>query len=329
MLCIVIEFLLSNVHSLFPLPPRQQGGGIHLRHHRRWGRPRRDGRQCSQGNMSHCGCDREKQGYYNQEEGWKWGGCSADIKYGIEFSRKFVDAREIKKNARRLMNLHNNEAGRKVRAFFLHKLKYLDSTFSKRCFCKTARPFIQKFCWLHGWEKHPEQCFLNLFRLQKLFEELGAWKSFCLERKFLCIHLLFLKSILIWQFTNIGRGRLAETFIHFVWLHGLGKSSRQCYLICFRCRKALKLWSLEAPFWPPFSLKKQITNSSGMYPLIHAERQMHLDFNVIFFSLKGVLEFGSAKTCGVAHLDGPPNSLPYCGWRSSFFLCKTGVSGGI
>uniref|UniRef100_A0A8C1T5W6 Protein Wnt n=1 Tax=Cyprinus carpio TaxID=7962 RepID=A0A8C1T5W6_CYPCA len=65
---------------------------------------------CSQGNMSQCGCDREKQGYYNQEEGWKWGGCSADIKYGIEFSRKFVDAREIKKNARRLMNLHNNEA---------------------------------------------------------------------------------------------------------------------------------------------------------------------------------------------------------------------------
>ncbi|KAL4625073.1 protein Wnt-7b, partial [Arapaima gigas] len=69
---------------------------------------------CSQGNLSHCGCDREKQGYYNQEEGWKWGGCSADIKYGIDFSRRFVDAREIKKNARRLMNLHNNEAGRKV-----------------------------------------------------------------------------------------------------------------------------------------------------------------------------------------------------------------------
>lgn len=69
---------------------------------------------CSQGNLSHCGCDREKQGYQNQEEGWKWGGCSADVKYGVEFSRRFVDAREIKKNARRLMNLHNNEAGRKV-----------------------------------------------------------------------------------------------------------------------------------------------------------------------------------------------------------------------
>lgn len=65
--------------------------------------------------MSQCGCDREKQGYHDyQEAGWKWGGCSADIKYGVEFSRRFVDAREIKKNARRLMNLHNNEAGRKV-----------------------------------------------------------------------------------------------------------------------------------------------------------------------------------------------------------------------
>lgn len=70
---------------------------------------------CSQGNLSQCGCDREKQGYYNQEEGWKWGGCSADIKYGIEFSRRFVDAREIRKTPRRLMNLHNNEAGRKVK----------------------------------------------------------------------------------------------------------------------------------------------------------------------------------------------------------------------
>lgn len=71
---------------------------------------------CSQGNLSNCGCDREKQGYYNQAEGWKWGGCSADVRYGIDFSRRFVDAREIKKNARRLMNLHNNEAGRKVGA---------------------------------------------------------------------------------------------------------------------------------------------------------------------------------------------------------------------
>lgn len=70
---------------------------------------------CSQGNLSQCGCDRKKQGYYNQEEGWKWGGCSANIEYGIEFSSRFVDAREIRKTPRRLMNLHNNAAGRKVK----------------------------------------------------------------------------------------------------------------------------------------------------------------------------------------------------------------------
>lgn len=69
---------------------------------------------CTQGSLSGCGCDKEKQGFYNQEEGWKWGGCSADIHYGLGFSKVFVDAREIKQNARTLMNLHNNEVGRKV-----------------------------------------------------------------------------------------------------------------------------------------------------------------------------------------------------------------------
>ncbi|XP_059402377.1 protein Wnt-7b-like isoform X1 [Carassius carassius] len=99
---------------------------------------------CSQGNMSQCGCDREKQGYYNQEEGWKWGGCSADIKYGIEFSRKFVDAREIKKNARRLMNLHNNEAGRKVLEERM-KLECKCHGVSGSCTTKTCWTTLPKF----------------------------------------------------------------------------------------------------------------------------------------------------------------------------------------
>lgn len=72
---------------------------------------------CTQGNLSDCGCDKEKQGQYHKDEGWKWGGCSADIRYGIGFAKVFVDAREIKQNARTLMNLHNNEAGRKVGTF--------------------------------------------------------------------------------------------------------------------------------------------------------------------------------------------------------------------
>lgn len=67
---------------------------------------------CTQGNLSDCSCDKEKQGFY---KGWKWGGCSADIRYGLGFSKDFIDAREVKQNARTLMNLHNNEVGRKVR----------------------------------------------------------------------------------------------------------------------------------------------------------------------------------------------------------------------
>lgn len=69
---------------------------------------------CTQGNLSDCSCDKEKQGFYSKDQGWKWGGCSADVSYGLGFSKVFIDAREVKQNARTLMNLHNNEVGRKV-----------------------------------------------------------------------------------------------------------------------------------------------------------------------------------------------------------------------
>lgn len=70
---------------------------------------------CTQGNLSECSCDKEKQGFHGRADGWKWGGCSADVRYGLGFSKVFMDAREIKQSARTLMNLHNNEVGRKVR----------------------------------------------------------------------------------------------------------------------------------------------------------------------------------------------------------------------
>ena len=56
--------------------------------------------------------------------GFQWSGCSDNIAYGVAFSQSFVDVRERSKGAsssRALMNLHNNEAGRKVvRHFFFH-----------------------------------------------------------------------------------------------------------------------------------------------------------------------------------------------------------------
>lgn len=76
---------------------------------------------CARGNISLCGCDsthRKHLPYHEQlqqqQQAWKWGGCSADITFGMKFARKFFDAREIEGDARSLMNLHNNRAGRKV-----------------------------------------------------------------------------------------------------------------------------------------------------------------------------------------------------------------------
>ncbi|MPC48539.1 Protein Wnt-7b [Portunus trituberculatus] len=34
---------------------------------------------CARGNISACGCDERKRGRYSSS-GWKWGGCSADIR---------------------------------------------------------------------------------------------------------------------------------------------------------------------------------------------------------------------------------------------------------
>lgn len=52
--------------------------------------------------------------FFLLQQAWKWGGCSADITYGMKFSRKFLDVREVEADTRSLMNLQNNKVGRKV-----------------------------------------------------------------------------------------------------------------------------------------------------------------------------------------------------------------------
>jgi wingless-type MMTV integration site family protein 16 len=73
---------------------------------------------CSAGNLTECSCDLSKQGH-TTPDGWKWGGCSDNIRYGMQFAKNFVDAperaaRKKNRDIRAMMNLHNNHAGRLV-----------------------------------------------------------------------------------------------------------------------------------------------------------------------------------------------------------------------
>jgi len=66
------------------------------------------------------------------DDGWRWGGCSDNVNYGVWFTMMFVDAsekmkvgplsqlsvihsrRSVSDEIKALVNLHNNEVGRKV-----------------------------------------------------------------------------------------------------------------------------------------------------------------------------------------------------------------------
>ncbi|CAD7076966.1 unnamed protein product [Hermetia illucens] len=68
-------------------------------------------RACSRGELDDCACDSNIR---KKPRKWQWGGCSEDINYGVGFSRRFTDAQESNSSAAGLMNLHNNEAGRRA-----------------------------------------------------------------------------------------------------------------------------------------------------------------------------------------------------------------------
>jgi len=88
-------------------------------------------RACSAGALQRCGCDktvgqrttvgpgatRGHRGVRGIGSRFQWAGCSDNAAYGSAFAKLFVDARERargKEASRALMNLHNNNAGRKV-----------------------------------------------------------------------------------------------------------------------------------------------------------------------------------------------------------------------
>ncbi len=67
---------------------------------------------CSRGNITFCGCNHDSNSNQPNDSSWKWSGCSTNIRYGMKFAKHFLDSRET--DSRSLMNLHNNNAGRKV-----------------------------------------------------------------------------------------------------------------------------------------------------------------------------------------------------------------------
>lgn len=92
-------------------------------------------RACSKGELTDCGCDNTKR---KKQRKWQWGGCSEDINYGVQFSRRFIDVQENSKADSGLMNLHNNEAGRRA----------LRSRMQRICKCHgMSGSCSMKVCW--------------------------------------------------------------------------------------------------------------------------------------------------------------------------------------
>lgn len=81
-------------------------------------------RACAQGRLLSCGCD--PLGYRMSHDPrrtrpnkWEWSGCSHNLAYGVEYSKKFLDAREKVDDLQSKINVHNNNAGRSVSTYLL------------------------------------------------------------------------------------------------------------------------------------------------------------------------------------------------------------------
>nr|DBA11532.1 TPA_inf: WntA [Holothuria glaberrima] len=70
-------------------------------------------RACESGDVFDCGCD-TRFPQTNPSGDWSWGGCSDNIRYGMYFTRQFVDASKDGDKAFDAMTKHNYEAGRQL-----------------------------------------------------------------------------------------------------------------------------------------------------------------------------------------------------------------------
>ncbi|XP_060842545.1 protein Wnt-5b-like [Rhopalosiphum padi] len=78
-------------------------------------------RACRDGRLNTCSCSRSGRPKDLRRD-WVWGGCGDNMEYGYKFTKVFLDVKEKEKRSkkgspeqgRNLMNLHNNEAGRRA-----------------------------------------------------------------------------------------------------------------------------------------------------------------------------------------------------------------------
>ena len=90
---------------------------------------------CSKGNLMNCPCVNRRS---RASVSWKWGDCSDDITYGEKFSKMFIDSIEDSTADSGIVNLHNNEAGRKL----------LKASMQKVCKCHgLSGSCSMKVCW--------------------------------------------------------------------------------------------------------------------------------------------------------------------------------------
>ena len=74
-------------------------------------------KNCSKGQFDKCHCN-SKTSKLDMEEaargGFRWGGCSDDVAFGMEIAKSYLDEREIGHDSKAKVNLHNNNVGRMV-----------------------------------------------------------------------------------------------------------------------------------------------------------------------------------------------------------------------